>query len=304
MDSEVDLVSEGGEPGVSPIPPEKLRVFPADSDIPADQRNKTIDESFVAMAKVAAPEAGQFDQWKKPLLAEVRRVSFGYFPTTMPTARKLRDGDGTTERLQSEEEIEFRIRFAAAKAPENAKGVLLVVLNEAEAGTTPDWAAKASGPDQAIVFCEPRGVGATKWTRKNPPNYVERCHALLGRTVDAGRVWDVLAAARYLPARLAKDGAKLPVHVAGQGAAGVIAAYAAVLDEQIAGVTIISPFASHMDKGAPQFLNILRVCDIPDVLGMLAPRELRIIGAEASQFGKTTLIYAAAGSKDRLSFKP
>ena len=35
----------------------------------------------------ASPEAGKFDAWKKPLLAELRRVSFGYFPETVPAAK-------------------------------------------------------------------------------------------------------------------------------------------------------------------------------------------------------------------------
>ena len=64
-----------------------------------------------------------------------------------------------------------------------------------EAGKTPDWVGRVAASDQVVVLCEPRGVGATRWTRKNPPNYVERSHVLLGRTVDSGRVWDVIAAA-------------------------------------------------------------------------------------------------------------
>ena len=79
-DSEIDIVSEGSNPGPYPIPPEKLRVFPTDADMPADQLNTKIDESFVPMAKVAPPEAGKFEEWKKPLVAELKRVSFGYFP--------------------------------------------------------------------------------------------------------------------------------------------------------------------------------------------------------------------------------
>ena len=304
-DGEVDLVSEGGTPGSYPIPPQKLRVFPTDADLPKDQLNTSIDERFVPLGSVAAPEAGRFDAWKQALLAELRRVSFGYFPASVPPARMLRDVNATTEQLQSEEEIQFQLRFAPAKGAGGAKSMLLVVLNEDEAGTTPQWVEKVAAADQAVVFCEPRGIGATKWTRKNPPNYVERSHALLGRTVDAGRVWDVIAAARALPAdaRLGAGQTKPPVHVAGSGMAGVIAAYAAVLDEQIATVTLISPPATHMSNSAPQLLNVLRVCDIPDALGLIAPRPLRMIGADPAQFARTTSAYAAAAAKERLSFK-
>ena len=69
------------------------------------------------------------------------------------------------------------------------------MLNEVEAGKVPEWVSEVAGSDQEVVLCEPWGIGGTKWTRKNGPNYVERSHVLLGRTVDAGRVWDVAAAA-------------------------------------------------------------------------------------------------------------
>jgi dienelactone hydrolase len=138
--------------------------------------------------------------WKRSLLARVRQASFRYFPETIPPATKLGDVDALSERVQSEEGIEFRLRFTAPPPGDGAKSVLMVVLNQDEAGTTPDWVKKVATADRAVALCEPRGIGATRWTRKNPPNYVERSHVLLGRTVDAGRVWDVIAAARAVAA--------------------------------------------------------------------------------------------------------
>lgn len=216
-DSELDVVSEGGNPGPYPIEPEKLRVFPTDADLPADQLNTKIDEHFVPLAKIAPPAVGQFGPWKKPLLAELRRVSFGYFPDEIPAATKLTDAEDGSEQMVSEEGIQFRLRTVHRQRTGNPTEVLLVVLGEEEAGQSPDWVTMLIQPGRATVLCEPRGIGATKWTTKNPPNYVERSHVLLGRTVDAGRVWDVIAAAKYLSG---KDGKK-PVVVAGKGPAGL-----------------------------------------------------------------------------------
>jgi cephalosporin-C deacetylase-like acetyl esterase len=296
-DSEVDIVSEGNKPGPYPIPPAELRVFPTDADVPADQLNTKIDESFVPVAKVEAPAAGGYDKWRGDLLSRLRRRSFSYFPDAVPAAAPAGEMEGNVQRLRSEDGIEFRMIFPEPPAAD-AKGVLLVVLNEADNGGAPQWIGQVRAEGQAVVFCEPRGVGGTKWTTKNPPNYVERSHALLGRTADTGRAWDVIAAARW-----AREGANLPVHVAGSGAAGVIAAYAAALDDQIEGVTLVSPPASHMVEGAPQFLNVLRVCDVPDVLGMIAPRPLSLIGVERARFERAESVYGAAGAKERLSFK-
>lgn len=299
-DGEIDVVSEGGNPGPYPIPPEKLRVFPTDTDLPADQLNDKIDEHFVPIAKVVPPQSGKFDAWKKPLLADLRRVSFGYFPETVPPAKHT-----ATEELFEGLETEKNI-FATVgqRRPKDViKKVLLVVLNEDEHRGIPAWVKAAATPDQTILMCETRGIGATKWTRKNGPNYVERSHALLGRTVDAGRVWDVIAAAKYLASEAGGEGARASVYVAGKGPAGLIAAYAAALDDSIAGVTIVSPPTTHMDASAPQFLNVLRVCDVPDSLGLIAPRPLTLVGAKPEDFAATKTAYAAAGAEDKLQMK-
>ena len=95
-----------------------------------------------------------------------------------------------------------------------------------------------------------------------------------------------------------------PVHVAGKGAAGLIAAYAAALDDSIAGVTLVAPPTTHMDNAAPQFLNVLRVCDVPDALGLIAPRPLTLIDANAADFKRTAAAFEAAGARDKLKFKP
>jgi hypothetical protein len=145
-----------------------------------------------------------------------------------------------------------------------------------------------------LFLLEPRGVGATRWTKKNPPNYVERSHVLLGRTVDAGRVWDIAATARYL-----RQKTELPVAVAAQAGMADLAAYAALLETDISTIILQNPVPSHMNTNAPALLNVLRVCDVPEVLGMLAPRPLTIQGDKAS-WKKVAEIYAAAGAANRL----
>src|SRR5205807_1448471 len=77
---------------------------------------------------------------------------------------------------------------------------LLVVLNpedEDKGAAVPEWAKPYAG-DEPIRLLSTRGGAGFPWTHKDPPNYVERAHALIGRTVDEGRVWDVAAVVRYL----------------------------------------------------------------------------------------------------------
>jgi len=52
----------------------------------------------------------------------------------------------------------------------------------------------------------------------------------------------------------------------------VLAAYAAVWEREIGEVIAVRPPAGHMDAAAPAVLNVLRVCDIPEVFGLLRVR--------------------------------
>jgi hypothetical protein len=288
-DSEVDLVSGPEDNRNYPIAPEKLRVFPQDSDIPKDELNTTIDRHFVPMARVEPPKKGQYETWRAPILAELRRVSFGYFPERIPPARPEPAGQG----FISEEGI----RVGLDRVADGSARILMVVRNPDPNEDIAGLVRRISKPGDCVYVCAPRGVDRTRWTQKNPPNYVERSHVLLGRTVDTGRVWDVVAAARSLHDK------GIPVYVAGEGPAAVLAAYAALWEPDIAGVIAVNPSVSHMDAHAPQFLNVLRVCDIPDTFGMLAPRPLTLLDCEGDALGKISQIYAAAGASEKLTTK-
>ena len=137
------------------------------------------------------------------------------------------------------------------------------------------------------------------WTKKSPPNYVERAHALLGMTVDQGRVRDIISLQKALKGDTPKRTPKW--RFAGHGQAGVVAAYAALLDPTIEEIVIINPPITHKD--GPHFLNVTRVLDVPEALGMLAPRKLTLIGADPKKFARTAKIYEIAGAKKNLIFK-
>jgi dienelactone hydrolase len=333
-DSERDLIAGSGPARHYPLEPERLRVFPKDSDIPADQLNTTIDRHFVPPAEVALPAAGQFAAWKKSLADELRRVTFRYFPERIPAARLMQQTDANRARLETEPGIEVGLVEQGARSREQGAGsgeqgagsgergaggggaaprrIILIVENPATQDPRPKTQGRQDPsttdhgrlptdllqPGDTVYVCLPRGVGPTRWTAKDPPNYVARSHALLGRTVDTGRVWDIAATARYLAA---KHGSKTPVWVAGAGPAGVLAAYAALWEPEIAGVILRQPPVSHMESAAPPLLNVLRVCDIPDVLGMLAPRPLALDAAPVPAWRRAAAVYAAAGQPDRFT---
>ena len=245
-----------GEKGKYRIEPSQLRVFPEDKDFPADQLNTKIDETFVPIAKVELPKADGFDAWRKNLLEQLPRAG-------------IRRGDGRS--------------LTSLTASRSDGDAWTVVLNaqDAPSDQMPAWASPiVSGKPFSIV--QP----STGWTRKNPPNTVERSMVLLGMTADSVRVSELVAA----------NG-----HLVGRGEAGVLAAYAALLRPEIKSVTIVDPPASH--QSGPHFLGILKICDIPDALGALAPRPLTLINAKDPAFDRTVELYRLAGAADKLTRK-
>ena len=298
-DSEVDLITGKRPNREFPIELEKLRAFPTDADIPKDELNTTIDEHFVPLAQVEPPGEGQFESWRSELEAELRRVTFRWFPERIPPAGLIGE-EPSAARLETEPGMSFDaapIRKPASLPDTGDQiGRILMIVDGEGNGTVPDWVRRMKEPEDAIYVFAPRGVGPTRWTRKDPPNYVERSHVLLGRTVDAGRIRDVIAVARFLRS---KQEGNTPLHLLGEGRAALLAAYAAVLEPEIDAVALHAPPLAHMDPDAPPLLNVLRVCDVPDALGMIAPRPLTIHGRAPDALAKTAAIYAAAGVPDR-----
>ena len=285
QNSEVDLISGPENNHVYPIAIDRLKVFPRDEDIPKDELNTTIDRHFVPMAEVEVPTAGKFEAWKNQLTTELRKVTFRALPERVPLALP---GAGQTK-WDTEPGIHVRVTSTQDAAQPSR---VIVGIGGPESAA---FLAQVSQPGDAVYLCEPRGIGATRWTLKNPPNYVERSHVLLGTTVDTGRLWDVIAVARALRERHGKA----DVLLAGEGAFAVLAAYAALLETDISGLILKNPPLTHMDAAAPQFLNVLRVCDVPDVLSMLAPRPLTISASNTPGLDKIKAIYAAAGAANK-----
>jgi hypothetical protein len=91
------------------------------------------------------------------------------------------------------------------------------------------------------------------------------------------------------------------VKILGIGTHGILAAYAALLEPSIKEVIVIDPPKSHKD--GPHFLGVLKVLDIPEALGLLAPTPLTIIGGNDPAFDRTAEIYRRAGAADKLTRK-
>ncbi|HKI35504.1 MAG TPA: prolyl oligopeptidase family serine peptidase [Gemmataceae bacterium] len=284
------------------LPGKELRAFPEEKDLPKNALNGKIDETFVKRAEVKLPEEGQFAEWKKGMMKELREKSFRTFPDRIPAAG-LKFGtssDGSDQVLyETQPSIDSVLTTSHGKRLADDEVRPLVILNPMERSSSiAKEGAKPFLGEGPRYFLYPRGVDrGTEWTTKSPPNYVERAHALLGLTVDNGRLWDVLAVLHDVD-----KPAKLKWRLIGRGQAGILAAYAALFEPSIKEVVIVDPPTSHRD--GPIFLNVLRVLDIPEALGLLAPDvKLTLVGAKDKAFDRTAQLYKLAGAEGKFQRK-
>lgn len=98
--------------------------------------------------------------------------------------------------------------------------------------------------------------------------------ALLGTTLETLQLHDVLRAVDFLI-----DGEKLPITdltVFGRQTMAMVAIYAGAVEERISRVVLDRPPESHWD--GPAVMHALRYTDIPEVAGLIAPREVAFLG--------------------------
>lgn len=129
-------------------------------------------------------------------------------------------------------------------------------------------------PHGAVAF-EPRGTGLTAMNPKNRRDYVQALRAALwaGLTPALLTVHDALRALQFLRSERGFEGQK--VYLYGRGETGAACLYVAALDEEVAGVVVDSIPTSHLE-GA-HLIGILKVLDIPQALGLPAPRPVGIV---------------------------
>jgi len=144
-------------------------------------------------------------------------------------------------------------------------------------------------PNHVVLVLNPRAVdypmdvGRTSITKMTV--------ALLGGTLETLQLWDVLRSIDYLT-----DDQKLALNsisVYGRKHMGGLAIHAAALDKRIGRVILDDPPASHWQ--GPALLNVLRHTDLPEVAGMLAPRELVSLTPLPEGFAYTRSIYRLHG---------
>ena len=291
--------------------PEQLRVF---SELPEDELNTTIDETFTAKAELPAasdvqvsncPTAGYckdltelcFRAWPKKNEVSIKQQ------LRKPAFEAEHDGVHLSAvDFSPEPDIDltlFVLRSAKVK-PEALKLSVLNVLDEQgwseflatirvgfskqfenEVAAAPDEAAWASlagllkGAPWGMAYVCPRGIGPTAWDQsERKQTHHRRRFMLLGQTLDGMRVWDVRRALRGLRA---VDGyEQVPIWCQAEREMSGIALYATLFERNIVKRLDLYDLPQSHREG-PTFLNVLRQTDIPLTVAFASQRTKVVI---------------------------
>jgi Acetyl xylan esterase (AXE1) len=270
--------------------PDQLRVF---DKLPEDQVNTKIDETFVPKAVPPNPPTTPAEGKKREAeyLSALREKVFAGWPAESKAVKLKMNGELTENGLRcqayafdSQPDVSLCLlvlQDAKVKKPEE---VLLTVLDAQSwtnapgkwlwlgGGTTEDKAGlqqEMQTRKLALAFFAPRGVEPSKWlSDPKKVNQIRRRFMLLGQTLDSMRVWDIRCAAQVVKAL--PEFKKTPLYVRAKRQMGVNAAYAALFEPEIRKLKLEGLPASHVQ--GPDYLNVLKVCDIPQVLEVLGER--------------------------------
>jgi dienelactone hydrolase len=313
--------------------PEQLKVF---QELPKDERTTRIHETFVPAARPMVPRntaewAEQRDTW----LEALKEKAFAGWPTEAEAgplnvrrvfAAEHQGVHVAAYDFNSQPQVTLRIYLAWLDGRE-PKHLLLTALDDRrwrDAMATlrsvfPDQL-KAEGQlvtdvnpagladlqnlvrgfDGVLAGVSPRGTGLDAW-KGDAKKLVQlrRRFQLLGQTVDGMRVWDIQRAAAALRSQEAYR--PLPLVLQGEEAMGVNVLYAGLFVPDVAHFELRDLPGSHM-KEAPDYLNVLRILDLPQAVALAADRAptrleaddaatwafpvqtARSLGGEVSQF--------------------
>lgn len=296
----------------SPVPsaaksyftPAELKVF---DKLPEDQINTKIQESFVPQA--AAPVVpnsqheweSQRDAWLRALVGKCFRAWPAEDDRLSAKPRNVnskRTGDITVTAYQftGQNNIDlqlYRIERGDADG-RKPRCVILRPLSQRDWSTlnvgalvapnaSDDSGPSPSGTDDelkrlfstddlnetAMVFFAPCGIGPTAWSSDpQEQKHIRRKFMLLGQTLDGMRVWDVRRAIQSL--RKIDGFTDLPLTVRADDEMAGIALYAALFEPNVDRLDLHG--LPHTHRNGPDFLNVLRILDVPQTVAMVAEK--------------------------------
>ena len=269
--------------------PEQLRVF---TTLPADAINTNIAETFVPVAK---PERKSVDE----LCAALREKVFAGWPdddlSLDPKKAFSVERDGvkfSAWDFTSQHDVPLRLYFVERTGAKSAERVVLTVFDDAGwtnwlgamqaryadalsgeiavAGRQPKTGTTVNPTESAaLAFFAPRGVGLTGFVGDEKAlTKIRRRFMLLGQTLDGMRVWDIRRAVQMI--HFVREADVAHVELQANGNMAVNSLYAGAFEPGVRRLDLEALPQSQVE--GPDYLGVLRVIDLPQVLGILGTK--------------------------------
>jgi dienelactone hydrolase len=318
-DSPIDKVA------VKYFQPEQLRVF--GEELPADQINTKIQETFVAAAPAAAlPKdkddwARQRDNWLNQLKAKTFRAwpEQAASPTLQPVCDVTKDGlQFRAFDFKSDEPVGLRLyvvqragllkpdlmvlnavddrswqEFLAAYRGEFEEQLKGEALPEANAEALAGEKKMFGSFPWVMAYVAPRGVGPTAFTAdRKKHTHVLRRFQLLGETLEGGQVYDIRRAVQALRTVPGLD--KTPLWLQGHRQMAGVALYASLFEPDVVRLDLHELPATHGE--GPYLWNVQRILDMPQAVAIAAERSrVALYSDDASAWEYPTQVVEALG---------
>lgn len=277
------------------------------TNIPADAINFRIQNQLTIPASLKKPASrSAWDRRRAELLVQLQDKVFRWFPTNpIPFETKVsRSTGGWAARYNVEyKEVSFqtedgvRIRAQLLTPTNRPSGAPLLIYVKRSLDSISFMDVDELLPvfgRYAVLILNPRFTEQTISAAEHAN--IERTAVWLGRTIAAMQVWDILRTVRWAMNEEKLSAPSIAVYAKGE--IGIVALYAAIFDARINQVLLSDPPASHWQ--GPALLNVLRVTDISEVAGALAPRRLVSLTKIPRTFEHTRSIYESQRASKQL----
>lgn len=286
---------------------DELKVY-VDGPPPGD-RTTTIQDTFQTMASPPViTKQSELDKYKSKVVSFLKENTFNAFPkekNELSVRREFRADDGNDVYTFIPEEgfrlpVEIRMRSGSAEG----QGVLVVLRNPNEKRWASEGFSNGTPQGWTRAYFSARGIGESSWS-PGSQWHLRRASAWTGRTIASMRVYDVLRCLETIRQLPGVD--KNRIALAAQGEMAAVALYAAFLDGNLHSLLISNPPATQNAPSNPdgtgeaiEMLNCLRVTDLPQVAGILAPTKIYFVGKPHKNYEWVEKTLDAVGKEETL----
>jgi len=254
---------------IPPYQPKPYKSLSAWNKRRAELTSALKDKVFRGFPKTRVP----YDAWKSPFMGWTGRYT-----------------DSFNVEFSTEESVRVHGQLFVPRDGKPSHPALIFVKGKDDIVFPVDYDPLLSAfASHVVLVLNPRAVDYPMDV--NRTSVTKMTVALLGGTLESMQLWDILRSVDYLV-----DAEKLnlsSISVYGRKDMGGLAIHAAALDSRISRVILDNPPSSHWQ--GPALLNVLRITDLPEVAGLLAPREIVSLTPLPGAYRYTRSIYQLYG---------